>query len=379
MQVLYDNASRYDHVYMFTFQYKDEDCPLFVRESNPDKPFPDDFKFTSQYNRAMKEYNKKVEGGRPKTRKTEEEFRARYKFANFKTNRTTDTVQQIEWRGKTYDVAASLDAKEISKLIKQFRTECERLAKDDEDYDVKFKYYVIGEYGPQTARPHHHGLFYGLNQKTAHLLSDIWQRHHGRVVFKELVRNMKSFTNSAMYVANYLHKAQFEPRCVKEKVCQHGRVQCSTGLVVLTQTEKDYYLGVDLGLGKYDPKWKYTPSAIERVYNRLKRTCGNKTYKLSDKYRKQLFYEKKKKTSAKTGNVYTAFVPTPLQDEITRFIQLRILSDFDAEFECLASYDTPKIGADAFLEIKAREKECTVARRESAQRRLHKVVTKSKF
>ncbi|QCS36480.1 replication initiator protein [Capybara microvirus Cap3_SP_414] len=43
-------------------------------------------------------------------------------------------------------------------------------------YGVKYKYYVISEYGPTTKRPHYHGLIFSETPITENLLFKAWRR-----------------------------------------------------------------------------------------------------------------------------------------------------------------------------------------------------------
>lgn len=80
-------------------------------------------------------------------------------------------------------------------------------------YKRKVRYYVCGEYGPSTFRPHYHGIFFGVSPFTLHpdwmscatstihnpsLLFRLWS--HGQVS----VGNCEK--NSAQYVAGYVTK-----------------------------------------------------------------------------------------------------------------------------------------------------------------------------
>ena len=91
----------------------------------------------------------------------------------------------------------TLKKEHIQKYIKRIRKEI---------YPKKIKYYMCGEYGPQTQRPHYHGILYGLD-----FLNDIdiitnnwkmsdWNEDRIRESIKPVVYD------SCAYVAEYVIK-----------------------------------------------------------------------------------------------------------------------------------------------------------------------------
>lgn len=64
--------------------------------------------------------------------------------------------------------------------------------------EKKLRYYLVGEYGDQTQRPHYHVLLFGLGQHHSHVISDSWG--FGNVVVGTVT------PSSCAYVAGYVTK-----------------------------------------------------------------------------------------------------------------------------------------------------------------------------
>lgn len=93
----------------------------------------------------------------------------------------------------------TLDRKEHSLFMKRLRKELNK-----EGYRVKLKYYVVGEYGGQTERPHYHSILFNLPEKyivNEHKLEKIWKQ--GRVQADECTGA------SIAYVCGYVNKQTF--------------------------------------------------------------------------------------------------------------------------------------------------------------------------
>mgnify|MGYP000405387866 CR=1 FL=1 len=91
-------------------------------------------------------------------------------------------------------------SKELSKpLIQNF------LKRVRKEIPYPIRYYIVGEYGPKTLRPHYHGIIFGLKRDDRQQFSDIWgigNVKHGDV-------NAKSIH----YVCGYvIQKFEFLPK-----------------------------------------------------------------------------------------------------------------------------------------------------------------------
>lgn len=87
----------------------------------------------------------------------------------------------------------SLEKNEIKLFIKRLRWH----------YEKPIKYYICGEYGPNTMRPHYHGIFFGIGTKDLKYFGyEAWQKKcslqnfHTDICIPETIR----------YTTKYLHK-----------------------------------------------------------------------------------------------------------------------------------------------------------------------------
>lgn len=78
---------------------------------------------------------------------------------------------------------------------------------------IKFRYYLVGEYGEQTQRPHYHAALFGLDIDSISLIEASWS--YGNVHFGDLTEN------SAAYVAGYITKKIIR----KEEYENGGRIK----------------------------------------------------------------------------------------------------------------------------------------------------------
>lgn len=67
------------------------------------------------------------------------------------------------------------------------------------------KYYICGEYGDETGRPHYHTILFGIRPRTdEEMIEEIWQ--NGRVQGKPFLRQR------AQYTAGYIQKKLYGPQ-----------------------------------------------------------------------------------------------------------------------------------------------------------------------
>lgn len=94
---------------------------------------------------------------------------------------------------------ATLDRKAHTLFMKRLRKQLHK-----EGHNVKLKYYLVGEYGGQTERPHYHSILFNLPPvyiNNEHKLQKIWK--HGNVSIDEVTGA------SIAYVCGYVNKQTF--------------------------------------------------------------------------------------------------------------------------------------------------------------------------
>lgn len=72
----------------------------------------------------------------------------------------------------------TLVKKDVQLFLKKLRK------KNEEFTEEKIRYYTVGEYGTQTARPHYHSIIFNVSKEAKNLLAQIWGKgnvHAGQV------------------------------------------------------------------------------------------------------------------------------------------------------------------------------------------------------
>lgn len=115
-------------------------------------------------------------------------------------------------------VAHSLRQKDVVDWFKRSREAYARSL----GYRPKIKYFICGEYGPRTLRPHYHGVIFGIDYPAFQMFfQNDWQTRFGFVDSSRIkYDNNKSPQRVANYVSKYCSKGQFEnPRVVENPGC----------------------------------------------------------------------------------------------------------------------------------------------------------------
>lgn len=94
---------------------------------------------------------------------------------------------------------------DIQLWVKRNRIKYERLF----NRDIDFKYFITSEYGPNTGRPHYHGIFFtDISPTFISSMFNDWCVNYGFVNFSEVGKSGKKIVskNSLSSVANYVAK-----------------------------------------------------------------------------------------------------------------------------------------------------------------------------
>ena len=153
-----------------------------------------------------------------------------------------------------YEFTPSLDRTDFRLWLKRERVRYER---DNGCKLPKFKYALIGEYGPKTCRPHMHACFMGLSYNQINDICDSWRKDFGNVWIESVKRinddGSSGILAASRYVGKYICKGVVECDSVKDGVSQKPRFCASRNLGTdLSESELYYYSAYDL-YGMYDP------------------------------------------------------------------------------------------------------------------------------
>ena len=99
----------------------------------------------------------------------------------------------------------SLCVSDVQKWIKRFRTYVERHCPNF----PKWSYFLCGEYGPCTVRPHYHCIFFGLSRNDISVALADWRKRFGYVSAKNVGVTDKDGRVVAKYVSKYACKGIF--------------------------------------------------------------------------------------------------------------------------------------------------------------------------
>lgn len=101
----------------------------------------------------------------------------------------------------------SLKKQDFQLVLKRFR---QHYCRERGISKVDWKYFMCGEYGPTTLRPHYHVIFFGLKPDDLSFFISEWQKDFGYVHSQQIKLTHKSLYNISAYVAKYAVKGLFE-------------------------------------------------------------------------------------------------------------------------------------------------------------------------
>lgn len=150
-----------------------------------------------------------------------------------------------------------VDVKDVQDWLKRFRENYVQhtarqkgIARKDVER-LKMKYFFTTEYGPQTLRPHGHGLiWYDFSDDSIHRLFSLWAKRFGFVDYHILPApksDLDSTVKIARYVAKYCSKGMFESPLVRDGVAKKCSKLMSKGIGSSYADErKEYHLAMDI-------------------------------------------------------------------------------------------------------------------------------------
>lgn len=163
-------------------------------------------------------------------------------------------------------------------------------------HDPKLKYYMCGEYGSQTERPHYHAILFNLPQLWLQTdnVEEIWQ--NGRVQIDKVEKA------SIAYVCGYVNKQKFfmdktdkETGLIDDRLAEYTRMSKNLGSNFLTparikklKTDLEPTIHVEdgtiIGLPQYYRKKALNDAEIAIIGNKAKDYAEKNTIFISEKH-----------------------------------------------------------------------------------------------
>lgn len=167
--------------------------------------------------------------------------------------------QYCHWLTLTYDTShvpitnngfMTLDKKDFQLFVKTLRNAHQKIK-----WPHKIKYFVAGEYGSQTERPHFHIALFNAKIE---LIQDAWSRgqiHYGKIEYASIAYTMK-----------YMHKGKWHPKHRNDDRRKEFRLMSKgIGLGYITDKIKRWHRA-DLGGRMYVPAIDGKKYSMPRYY-----------------------------------------------------------------------------------------------------------------
>lgn len=211
--------------------------------------------------------------------------------------------------------------------------------------ETNFSYCFCGEYGPQTHRPHYHGIIFNCPKEVQLQLKKDWETNCGFSCWKYVPKSdKKSLENVTRYVAKYIIKYDsFEDSYVQNNLVEKPRRLTSIGFGTPSKERfdklKSFFCASDiLTVDNFDDlsniSFKELQSLINEIIKRRKSYHINgKEYKLPD-YLKRKFFNVE--SPLKNEKNQTVFKSSTLQNLVSKALQCNVQKDFASQCRELA-------------------------------------------
>lgn len=222
-----------------------------------------------------------------------------------------------------------------------------------------FKYVCVGEYGPNTVRPHFHACFIGLSLADVYRITQSWRDDFGFTYIENVNAVNKDgssgFVKASQYVAKYLFKGTFDNPAVISLDAEKGRICCSLGLGTwLSPSEKSFYMCEDL-FGVLD--WKHcckingqklTENEIKSLATAISLRSvicvAGSYFRLPRSIVRYLFYETVKLVGASDKVVKFQYQATPLRRKLANALQSNFMENYWRQFHSDLRYNFERQG-----------------------------------
>lgn len=211
-----------------------------------------------------------------------------------------------------------------------------------------FSYCCIGEYGPNTVRPHMHCCFMGLSYIEVCRMCESWTREFGYCLVEKVncinLDGTSGFVRAARYVSKYLYKGKFDNPAAIAGYAEKGRTCCSISLgTELSSSEKDYLLCKDVfgpldfqNVSKLNGN-KLTDNELfnfAHLFAQRSVMCVDGTYfKLPRAVIRRLFYDTIKTYSLEGKVSKIEYKASPFRAACSNIVQDNFLRDYFSKFE----------------------------------------------
>lgn len=106
---------------------------------------------------------------------------------------------------QTGEVGRTLDICDVQSHHKRFRQYCRKVLKKS----VEFRYFLCGEYGANTHRPHYHVILVNLSNRELVVYLKLWESYFGHADSRQIsFDNSDSLCKVANYVSKYVTKSK---------------------------------------------------------------------------------------------------------------------------------------------------------------------------
>lgn len=255
-----------------------------------------------------------------------------------------------------YQFTPSLSRLDFRLWLKRERVAYKRLYKKSLP---DFKYVCVGEYGPNTVRPHYHACFIGLSLVDVYRITQSWRDDFGFTYIEKVNAVNKDgssgFVKASQYVAKYLFKGSFDNPAVVNSDAEKGRICCSLGLGTwLSESEANYFKAVDL-FGELD--WKHCckmngqklseneiKSLAHAISKRSVICVAGSYFRLPRSIVRYLFYESVKLVGASNKVIKFSYQATPLRRKLATALQGNFFGDYWKQFHQDLHYNFEREG-----------------------------------